>query len=228
MTDPAREAARKAKISATRKRKMAEQGFLNSAETRTRIGDTQRGRIMPEEHRAAISAALKGRTPTNFQEMQAIGHALPKPRGENHPSWKGDAVGYGGVHDWLRKEYGQPSFCEECGTTSAKRFEWANISLQYHRDRADYRRLCASCHRKEGFARREYLSPGVKGKQTNTGRTHFKAGAVSNPKRNYLEDRGCANCGTLFHPVNARVFFCGRSCYYEWMRGKPRGSSPAI
>jgi len=71
----------------------------------------------------------------------------PKIRGENHPNWKGDNIGYGGVHDWIRKKYGTPSKCEECGTTESKRFEWANITGNYNRDIKNWKRLCVKCHR---------------------------------------------------------------------------------
>lgn len=63
--------------------------------------------------------------------------------------WKGDAVGYFGVHDWMTKHYGQPIGCEECGTTDhSKTYGWANISREYKRDRKDFKRMCMSCHRK--------------------------------------------------------------------------------
>ncbi len=72
----------------------------------------------------------------------------PKIRGENHPNWKGDGVGYAGVHDWIRKEYGTPSLCEYCDTEESKRFEWANITGNYNRERHNWKRLCVKCHRR--------------------------------------------------------------------------------
>lgn len=52
--------------------------------------------------------------------------------GERSPKWKGDDVGYFGVHDWMTANYGQPKHCEDCGTTdSRRRYEWANISGEY-------------------------------------------------------------------------------------------------
>ena len=65
---------------------------------------------------------------------------------ENHFLWKGDEAGYHAIHKWIIRKLGQPSLCEECGTTTAKRFEWANISGEYKRDFDDYKRLCKSCH----------------------------------------------------------------------------------
>lgn len=54
---------------------------------------------------------------------------------------------YIALHNWVRYHKGTPSECEECGTTTAKRYEWSNISGKYERVLSDYRRLCASCHR---------------------------------------------------------------------------------
>ena len=65
-----------------------------------------------------------------------------------NPHWKGDSVGYSGVHEWMNRTYGRPSECEDCGTSSAKCFEWANTSGEYKRDKSDWRRLCLTCHMK--------------------------------------------------------------------------------
>jgi hypothetical protein len=67
-------------------------------------------------------------------------------KGERSPNWKGDAVGYSGLHMWMVATFGQPTECDHCGTTEAKRYDWANISKTYKRDRSDWLRLCASCH----------------------------------------------------------------------------------
>lgn len=67
-------------------------------------------------------------------------------REEKNQHWMGDSVGYFGVHDWLTRQYGQPKECEQCLTTTAKRFEWANISGEYKRERSDFKRLCKKCH----------------------------------------------------------------------------------
>jgi hypothetical protein len=72
-----------------------------------------------------------------------------KYSGSESPSWKGDDVGYFGLHQWIAKEYGSPSECEGCGSTEKPRYEWANVTGQYKRERSDWQRLCVSCHRKK-------------------------------------------------------------------------------
>jgi hypothetical protein len=69
--------------------------------------------------------------------------------GDKNSRWSGDSVGYSGVHIWMQKNFGRPQLCDTCGSTTAKTFDWANISGQYLRDRADWKRLCRSCHMKE-------------------------------------------------------------------------------
>lgn len=72
-------------------------------------------------------------------------------QGAKNPRWKGDEVGYDAVHRWLRKNYSKTGHCEECG--EKQRTEWANVSGEYRRARADFRELCKSCHTKFDRAR---------------------------------------------------------------------------
>lgn len=68
--------------------------------------------------------------------------------GTNNPNYRGENVGYQTKHTWLRKEFGRASKCENCKTEKLVRFEWANISKKYKRQRTDYIQLCALCHRR--------------------------------------------------------------------------------
>jgi len=77
-------------------------------------------------------------------------------RGKNRPTeqdschWVGDRVGYGGIHDWVKKWKGIPGTCEKCGRSglSGKNIHWANIDHKYSRILDDYIRLCAKCHKR--------------------------------------------------------------------------------
>jgi hypothetical protein len=70
------------------------------------------------------------------------------PSGEKHPNWKGVDAKYGTKHDWVERHFGKPTKCEMCLTTNANKFEWANISGKYKREKSDWIRLCTSCHMK--------------------------------------------------------------------------------
>lgn len=66
-------------------------------------------------------------------------------KGEKSPHWKGDSVGYCGIHDWLQLHFGKADKCEQCG--SIKRVQWAKIKgKEYKRKRENFWQLCSSCH----------------------------------------------------------------------------------
>lgn len=72
---------------------------------------------------------------------------------KNHWNWKGDKVGYHGVHSWIRKLLGKPNSCEHCGgegryNGSKWSIHWANKSQKYLRDLTDWMALCVKCHRR--------------------------------------------------------------------------------
>lgn len=85
-------------------------------------------------------------------------------KGSNSYAWKGEKVSYFGLHAWVSRELGKPSVCEFCGTTTAKKYEWANKSREYRRDLNDWIRLCRPCHA-------QYDDIAKKGWQTR--RQHF-------------------------------------------------------
>jgi hypothetical protein len=76
--------------------------------------------------------------------------------GKDNANWKGDRIGYKGLHNWVENTLGKPSECENCGRTKPPKglgrgrrgyFDWANISGKYKRDVKDWKRLCIKCHR---------------------------------------------------------------------------------
>lgn len=69
---------------------------------------------------------------------------------EKSPSWKGDNVGYDGLHRWVYKKLGRPTKCEHCEKIglNGKYIQWANKSGKYLRKLDDWLRLCGSCHSK--------------------------------------------------------------------------------
>lgn len=70
-------------------------------------------------------------------------------KGEGHPNWKGDSVGYFGIHDWLYSEYGNASRCENKNCSGdCKTFEWAKRKgVRYMRRRENFIQMCVICHR---------------------------------------------------------------------------------
>lgn len=69
-----------------------------------------------------------------------------KNKGNKHGMWKGDNAKYCAIHEFISKWKGKPKKCEMCGTTKAKKYEWANIDHKYSRVLEDYIRMCTKCH----------------------------------------------------------------------------------
>ncbi len=69
---------------------------------------------------------------------------LGSTKGENHYNWKGGNVTYKPLHKWVNYWKGKAVVCVDCG--ASKGCDWANISGLYHRDLADFKSLCRSCH----------------------------------------------------------------------------------
>ena len=68
-------------------------------------------------------------------------------RRQPEPRYKGENVGYWGLHRWLDRTLGRPKKCTHCKTTEASKYHWANISGEYKRDVNDFIRLCPLCHK---------------------------------------------------------------------------------
>lgn len=61
-------------------------------------------------------------------------------------NYKGDEVGYGALHHWVRYHKGRACKCEKCGSENS--VNWANKSHEYKRDLDDWVELCQKCHMK--------------------------------------------------------------------------------
>ena len=62
-------------------------------------------------------------------------------------NWKGEIAGKSAKHKYLDSHYGKPRLCEKCNRTNQKRYDWALVhGKEYSHNRADYLRLCRSCH----------------------------------------------------------------------------------
>src|SRR3954453_11804163 len=101
--------------------------------------DTSRGYTKGEPRRFRHGHHARGRkhSPETRAKMARYGPA--------HHAWKGDDVGYSGLHQWARRSFVKADRCEDCGTEGDT--EWANRG-GYKRERSDWMELCRSCHRK--------------------------------------------------------------------------------
>jgi len=118
----------------------------------------KKGEKMSDKQRLKLSKAIRGHT-VSLKTKEKIrkklkGRKLKKEivekmrlrLGEKSGGWKGDRVGYHGVHKWMNRMRGRPRYCEICKRTGKKRYEWANKDHTHKRIIKDYMRLCQSCH----------------------------------------------------------------------------------
>lgn len=68
-------------------------------------------------------------------------------KGSNNHQWKGEKAGYHALHRRVYTALGKADHCSFDKSHKHWRFEWANISHEYHHELSDWMPLCPSCHR---------------------------------------------------------------------------------
>lgn len=106
-------------------------------------------------HKAPNSAFKKGHNAWNkgnhikLNDALSIWHDSGGGIGGRNHKWRGDKVGYSGVHMWVRLHKEKPSYCTKCGKEgNSHQIHWSNIDHKYKRNLDDYVALCASCHKR--------------------------------------------------------------------------------
>jgi hypothetical protein len=122
-------------------------GKKHSDETKEKMRAARLGVKLSEEAKKKISTAHKGKKckPASDETKKKIGDSM---REDKSYKWKGDDVGYRGLHLWVEKHLGKPNKCSHCGKLSdeEREMQWANISGKYLRVITDWIRLCRKCH----------------------------------------------------------------------------------
>ena len=72
-------------------------------------------------------------------------------KGSNHHNFKGDKVGYSGLHYYIRRHYRQPERCQDCKKQTIN-LDLACVTGEYTRDFVNWKYLCRSCHWKRDLA----------------------------------------------------------------------------
>lgn len=138
-----------------RRRDQIKRGWLGFCKSCARSG-----KKTSEETKRKISLSKLGKKrPDGFGEKISKTWTLERKKktserfsGENQWNWKGDDIGYQGLHNWVVGQLGKPMSCEFCGLNKIPDgrkiyFHWANKSGEYKRDINDWLRLCAKCHK---------------------------------------------------------------------------------
>lgn len=102
-----------------------------------------KNREITKDHRdKMIEGIKKSFTPARLSIMREM------VLGDKNPYWKGDDVGYAGLHTWLNITYGKADRCEnkKCLKIS-QTFHLAKLrGKNYERKRENFIMLCVSCH----------------------------------------------------------------------------------
>lgn len=109
-------------------------GYTHTEEAKEKIKEASVGRKHTEKTKQRISRA-------HSEELSYL--------------WKGDKVGYWGVHRWVYKNKGKAVACLMNDETCKGKFEWSNVSQEYKRDLDDWQQLCRSHHRRYDLARQK-------------------------------------------------------------------------
>ena len=79
---------------------------------------------------------------------------------KNRKEWKNLSLGQ--KHNRITKILGKPQSCQHCKTTTATRYDWANIGHEYKEDLKDWIRLCYICHKRMDYGTPEFCPCGNK------------------------------------------------------------------
>ena len=66
---------------------------------------------------------MSGKPQTEYQKKTVSA----SQKGAKNHQWKGNKVQYAALHEWVRKNFGSPTTCEDCGAENltGKKIHWA-------------------------------------------------------------------------------------------------------
>jgi hypothetical protein len=105
-----------------------------------RVNDLSRGKTCSRECKGKSTIGLRVSQETEFKKGENLA--------EKHKFWKGDKVGYMALHKWIHNNWGKAGQCFRCRVLN-KKYQWANVTGVYDRNKKNWEQLCLSCHRKE-------------------------------------------------------------------------------
>jgi len=72
--------------------------------------------------------------PTKIKKGQRLSPSTEFKKGQIPWNYNyDDDISMQALHTWVKKRLGKLKKCEHCGTTKAKRYDWANKSREYNR-----------------------------------------------------------------------------------------------
>jgi hypothetical protein len=99
-----------------------------------------------------IDSKVKLRTANLGSKNPMYGKSREGLHRENNFAWKGDKVGYHGLHNWVRKYLPKPEFCSIC--LKYRPTDLANVTGIYNRDFENWDYFCHQCHIRHDILKR--------------------------------------------------------------------------
>lgn len=93
---------------------------------------------------SGLTYVLKQTNPTSFKK----GH-IPWHKDQLIKSWEDYGSDMSYRHKVIRKMFGSPTECEQCGTD--QNLQWSNVSGKYLGERDDWQQLCTKCHQRYDY-----------------------------------------------------------------------------
>jgi len=111
-------------------------------------------------------------------------------------NWKGEKAKYQAFHRFVKRHFGQPNYCEMCGTTENRIYHWAAKNhAKGGRNREDWLRLCIPCHWKYDGKIGKHLSDetkkkiGLKNSINSLGNSNAKGHKLSLKQRKLISEK---------------------------------------
>lgn len=106
---------------------------------------------------------------------------------------------YDDIHDWIRMRCVKKNQCEECGTTKAKRYQWANINHEYRMNEWEWKEMCVKCHSNHDVKR---LGKGKSKKYTKWGEQYYECVICFKTDHEHIMNGKCEKCFLLAKKFN--------------------------
>ncbi len=114
----------------------------------------------------------------------------------NRPTRWNSKAKYQAFHNFARRHFGQPNFCEKCKTKEKRMYHWAaKDKSKGGRERKDWLRLCVPCHAEYDGRTGKPISEehkrkiGAKTAITSIGNTNAKDHKLSLLKRKEISEK---------------------------------------
>jgi hypothetical protein len=133
---------------------------------------------------------------------------------EQNPAWKGNKVGYLGLHDFVKSRLPKPALCEECHKVPP--YDLANKGT-YDRDLSHWEWLCRKCHMTKDGRLKKLIEKGTEVSKANKGKKQTQEHIKKRIQKRMTGIKiKCKACPNEFYIPKCRIGikkYCSRECF---------------